>query len=406
MPLTHSSVTNAKPSNKIIKLSDGGGLYLQIKPTGYKCWKYDYRINKKRGTFTVGQYPDISLKKAREIHRDARELVALGISPMTMKVESRTAFELDTKRFSYYAEHWLAKQNFASSTFKDLKQRIDKNLIPYLDVKKVNEFSTLDLFNVLKRISNRGSIETAVRMAGVLRKIYNEILILGIVDNNPAQGIAELLPKPDAKTKGNFGHITDPKEVGILLKQIDNSGKKQDFTVTQALKLMPLVFLRPKNIRLLKWEYIDFNDRQINIPANEMKAGKPLSVPLSNQSIEILKTMIPLNGMEEYVFITAHGKTRTGLPLSESTTTKALQRLINPATGKPFGTGYMTSHGFRHMASTLLNEMGYDSDVIELQLAHISKDRIRATYNKAQLMDKRVEMMQEWADYLDDLRNE
>jgi integrase len=404
MALSHTAVSNAKPKDKIYKLSDGGGLYLQVKPSGYRCWKYDFRLDGIRGTYTIGAYPDISLKKARDYHREAREHVAEGINPKQIKERQRIDNDLNSKRFSFYAHQWLDKQNLAETTFSDLKQRIDKNLTPYLDKKKVNEFSTADLLSITLKMTNRGAKETAQRMANVLRRIYNEILILGIVQNNPATGLAELLPKPDAKLKGNFGHLTSPDEIKVLLQQIDNPSKRQDFAVTQALKLMPLVFLRPKNIRFLKWEYIDFNEKMIYLPASELKTGKPLTVPLSHQSISIIKSMEPLTGEGEYVFVTSHGK--HGTPLSENTTTQALRRLIDPKTEEPFGTGYMTSHGFRHTASTLLNELGYDPDIIELQLAHINKDRIRATYNKAQWMEKRIAMMQSWADYLDGLKSE
>lgn len=404
MALSHTAVSNAKPTTKPYKLSDSGGLYLQIKPSGYKCWKYDFRIDGSRGTYTIGAYPDISLKKARDHHREARELVAEGINPKQIKERQRIDNDLNSKRFSHYANQWLEKQNLAETTYTDLKQRIDKNLTPYLDKKRVNDFSTSDLLKITRKMSDRGAKETAQRMANTLRRIYNDILILGIVENNPAQGLAELLPKPDPKQKGNFGHLTSPDELKVLLQQIDNPSNRQDFAVTQALKLMPLVFLRPKNIRFLKWEYIDFDKQFINLPASELKTGKPLDVPLPKQAVNILKSMEPLTGTGTYVFVTSHGK--NGKPLSENTTTQALRRIINPSTDKPYGTGYMTSHGFRHTASTLLNELGYDPDIIELQLAHINKDRIRATYNKAQWMEKRIAMMQAWADYLDELKSQ
>lgn len=401
MSLTHTEVKSTKPKAKVFKLFDGGGLYLQVKPSGYKCWKYDYRLDKTRGTYTIGKYPEISLKQARDAHRTAREHVAIGVHPMVIKENSRIENDLKNKRFSHYSNQWLEKQNLADSTLSDLKQRIEKNLIPYLDKKKVNEFTTADLLKITLKMSNRGAKETAQRMANILRRIYNEILILGIVENNPAQGLAELLPKPDSKLKGNFAHITSPQELRVLLQQIDNPSKRQDFATTQALKLMPLVFLRPKNIRFLKWEYVDFEEKVIKLPASEMKTGKALVVPLSRQSLVILKNIYSLTGNGKYVFVSSHGK---GKPISENTTTNALKRIINPSTGEAFGTGYMTSHGFRHTASTLLNELGFDPDIIELQLAHISKDRIRATYNKAEWMDKRVTMMQAWADYLDNLK--
>jgi len=401
MSLSHTAVSNAKPKDKVYKLFDGGGLHLQIKPSGYKCWKYDYRLNKSRGTYTIGQYPDISLKQARDRHREARQYVANGDHPKQIKELARVEKEQNSKLFSHYAELWLEKQNLADSTYGDLKQRIEKNLTPYLDKKKVNEFTTADLLKIAMRMTDRGAKETANRLANVLRRIFNEILILGVIDTNPAQGLAELLPKPDVRLKQNFAHITSPDEFKILLQQIDSPPAKQNFVTTQALKLMPLVFLRPKNIRFLKWEYIDFDAKIINIPASEMKTRSELKVPLSTQAIAILKKLHPLTGKLDYVFVTGRSK---GQPISENTTTQALKRIINEETGEAYGTGYMTSHGFRHTASTLLNELGFSPDAIELQLSHISQDRIRATYNKAQLMPERIKMMQAWADYIDKLK--
>jgi integrase len=403
MSLTDTAVKNAKPEDKARKLSDGGGLYLLIKPTGYKSWKYDFRLDNTRGSYTIGNYPDIGLKKARQEHREARELVVMGINPKQIKIQRKVKEELKNKRFSFYMEQWLDKQVLAEKTYSDLKQRIDKNLTPYLDKKYVNKYTTGDLLSVMLLMSNRGAKETAVRLANVLRRVFNEILILGIIDTNPAQGLAELLPKPDRRIENNFGHITSIVDLRVLLQQIDLPTANQDFAVTQALKLMPLVFLRPYNIRFLKWEYINFKDSIINIPATELKNNKPLDVPLAYQAIEILREIQAVTGDKEYVFVTSRGK---DTPLSENTTTAALKRLINPMTSKPYGTGFMTSHGFRHTASTMLNELGYHSDIIELQLAHTNKDRIRATYNKTQWMEKRINMMQSWADYLDGLKNQ
>jgi integrase len=407
MALTNTAVLKAKPDSKPKKMSDGGSLYLLVKPSGYKAWKYDFRLNGTRGTYSIGNYPDISLKDARASHQLAREYVAKGINPKAIKVNQAIVNGLDNKRFSYYATQWIEKQNMAESTLRDLQQRIDKNLIPKLDKKRVNEFTTLDLLRVTEIVSNRGAKETALIMARVLRKVFNEILLLGVIESNPAQGLSELLPKPDRRQRNNFAHVTTTSELKALLLQIDNPSKRQDYAVTQALKLMPLVFLRPHNIRYLRWEYIDFENHIINIPASELKTRKPLTVPLATQAEIILKDMYRLTGELEYVFVSSRGQNaKVIIPLSENTTTKAIQRLINPITNKPFGVGYMTSHGFRHTASTMLNELGFDSDIIELQLAHIDKNQVRATYNKAQWMEKRINMMQSWADYLDGLKTE
>jgi len=163
------------------------------------------------------------------------------------------------------------------------------------------------------------------------------------------------------------------------------------------LKLMPLVFLRPYNIRHLRWEYVDFNAKLITIPASEMKGSKELKIPMASQVIDILREAETITKGKEYVFMTNYGN---GKPMSENTTTAALKRMINPKTGEPYGTGFMTSHGFRHTASTFLHEMGFNSDAIELQLAHENKDRIKAIYNKAQLMQERISMMQQWANFI------
>ena len=220
-----------------------------------------------------------------------------------------------------------------------------------------------------------------------------------LISINPAESISRLLPKP--KKSENFAHITDPKQFSKLLQGIDNY--QGDFAVQQALRLMPLVMLRPHNIRFMKWEYIDFKQKQITIPAEEMKMSRPHKVPLSGQALEILESMKPLTGNHELIFLTAQGQ-RTGKEMSENTLNQAVIRIKDPDTGEKLGRGIMTSHGFRHTSSTFLNEMGFSADAIELQLAHANEDRIRATYNKAELMPEREKMMQAWANWLDSLK--
>lgn len=401
MPLTATTIRNAKPKASDYKLFDQGGLYIIVRRTGAKAWKYGYRIDGKQGTYTIGSYPEVSLQEAREAHMAARKLVAVGKSPIAEKRICSAKLAASSKRFSDYSKEWVAKQNYAAATLHDLEQRLDKNIYPALDLRPVDAYTTRDLLDVLQLVAGRGARETAKRMAGILRHVFNDLLLLGLIDNNPAQGLAELLPKPDHRLKGNFGHITDEGELKGLLIQIHTPSARQSPTTTAALKLMPLLFLRPYNIRFMKWEYIDFGDAMMTIPASEMKSNKELKVPLATQVVELLKGIQKTASSSPYVFVTRHGH---GKPISENTTTAALKRLINPKTDKAYGTGFMTSHGFRHTASTFLNEMGYSPDAIELQLAHESKDRVRATYNKAKLMDERIKMMQEWADYLDNLR--
>lgn len=406
MPLTDSKIKSAKPEQKPYKLADDRGMYLLVKPNGSKYFQYRFRIGGKQGTYQIGTYPDISLKKAREELQRARELVAEGVNPKELKTQRKVTAERDEHRFTHYYNEWLKKQNLAASTLRDQQLRVEKNLNPYMDKKRIDEWKTLDLLKVLQRISDRGARETAIRMAGILRKVFNDVLLLQVIDSNPAAGLTELLPKPDPVAKKNFSHITSEADLRRLLEAIYTVRPRQDYAVTMALKFMPLVFLRPGNIRFLSWEYVDFRKKTVTIPWEKMKmkASKvDHVVPLATQALAILKEMHLLTGDDEYVFSTTRS---AGKPMSENTTTKALQSLMNKDTGEPFGRDFMTSHGFRHTASTLLNERGYDADVIEIQLAHTNKDRIRATYNKAQWMQKRISMMQEWADYLDTLHYE
>jgi integrase len=401
MALTATAIRNAKPQAKIYKLADSGGLYLQVRPTGGRTWKYDYRFMGRRATYTIGSYPEYSLSEARIAHLEARKLVAEGQNPTATKKAVVAKSVLNQRRFSDYAKDWMQKQNYAPVTRKDLVQRLELNLYPVLDKRPVDQFSTRDLLDVLTPVADRGARETAKRLAGIMRHIFNELLILGVIDNNPAQGVAELLPTPDHRKKKNFGHVTEKDDLQNLLQQIYKPSGRQSPVTTFALQLMPLLFLRPYNIRFMRWEYIDFDAAMLTIPGEEMKGGKELQVPLASQAMAILRSVQAYTDRHSYVFVTRHGH---GKPMSENTTTAAIKRLINPKTKKPYGTGFMTSHGFRHTASTFLNEMGYSPDAIELQLAHESKDRVRATYNKAKLMEERTRMMQEWADYLDEIR--
>ena len=401
MALTNTQIKNAKPKDKKYKLSDQGGLSLIVRPTGSKAWKYDYRLDGKRLTHTIGTYPETSLAEAREAHIAARRLVQTGTNPTLAKNQEANNSTL----FSSRCNAWLSKQNLAETTRKDLVQRIEKNLYPYMDSKCLTTYTTRDLLKIMERMTDRGARETAFRMAGILRKVYNEALILGDIEINPASGLTDLMPAPNNKTKANFGHITDPEDFKVLLQQIHKPDTNRDIAVTLALKLMPLVFLRPKNIRFMKWEYINFDEALITIPKEQMKMNRELKVPLATQAIVILEEAFKHTGHLKYVFVSTIGAGKEkSLPIGESATTNAIRRMIDPRTGKPFGAGFMTSHGFRHTASTMLNELGYRSDIIELQLAHESNDRVRATYNKAQLIPDRTKMMQEWAEHLDMLR--
>lgn len=390
--LTDAKVKNLKPKDKGYKTADGGGLYVYTTKAGTRSFRYDFKLNGKWGTVTFGTYPELSLAGAREGHEQARAKIAKGIDPRKDNNENDRL-----KSFSDYAKENVNTAQNAERTAKKKLQRMEKYLFSHLDKKPVTEINTIELLNLIKPIAQGGKIETARRLANDCKRVFNDLLALQIIVQNPAAMLIDLLPAQPEPV--NLAHTTNPKDFAVLLKAFDCY--QGDFAVKQALSLAPLVFLRPHNIRFLKWEYIDFQSRLITIPAEQMKMSRPHKVPLSEQALAIINKMQPLTGSKELVFIAGN----RDKALSENTLNLAIQRAKNPLTGKALGKGFSTSHGLRHTASTLLNEMGFNPDVIELQLAHLDKDRMRRTYNKAELMPERIKMMQSWADYLDGLKN-
>lgn len=395
--LTDTKVKNLRPQAKGFKTADGGGLYVFTNTKGTKSFRYDFKHNDKYATITFGQYPNLSLAEARRLHEEAKSMVSQGVDPR--EVDQTNA--LLSKPFSFYAIAMIDSQDLRASTIKKKLSKMECHLFQPLDKKPVKNITAVDLLNLLKPIADDGRRELAKDLATYCRQTFNYLLTLQLIDNNPAATIAELLPKPKKST--NFAHITNKNDFAKLLRGIDLYNG--DIAVKLALQLMPLAMLRPYNIRFMKWEYVDFKELLITIPADEMKMDREHKVPLSKQALSILKQMRKITGKHELVFLTASGM-RTNKEMSENTLNHAVIRIIDEDTGKPIGRGIMTSHGFRHTASTFLNELGYNADAIELQLAHASKDRIRATYNKAELLPERTKMMQEWADYLDEIKND
>jgi integrase len=395
--LTDAKIKNLKPRNKGYKSADGGGLYVFTNPKGAKSFRYDFKHNDKYATIAFGQHPFISLAEARVMHEQARRQIMQGKDPRRVK----QANQMRGKPFSYYANEMLTSQDLRPMTANKKLAKMERHLFKSLDRVPVDQITAVDLLNLIKPFADVGKRETAKNLATYCRQTFNYILGLQLIENNPAATISELLPKPKKTT--NFAHITDPILFGRFLCGID--AYEGDVGVKYALQLMPLVLLRPYNIRFMKWEYVDLDSNLIATPNDEMKMDKDHKVPLSTQAVEVIRKAKQLTSNKEYVFLSTSGM-RSRKPMSENTLNQAIQRIKDSKTGNPFGSGVMTSHGFRHTGSTLLNELGYNADAIELQLAHASQDRIRATYNKAELMPIRTKMMQEWADHLDGLKNE
>lgn len=390
-------VKNAKPGIKLdgtttskpYRLSDEKGLYIEVAPSGGKWWRLKYRIGGKEKRLSLGIYPDVSLKDARIKRDDLRKLVAAGIDPShTRKAEKKSTS--DQNSFEFVAREWHSKfsAHWSESHKSRTLIRLEQNAFPWLGATNINDITAPELLAVLRRIESRGALETAHRVNQICGQVFRYAIATGRAERDPAADLKGALPP--AKTK-HHPSITEPIKVGALMRAI------QDFTGTiitaTALKLSPLVFVRPGELRQAEWSEIDLDNAEWRIPAEKMKMRVVHIVPLSKQAIEALKDIQPLTGRDKYVFPSNRTITR---PMSNNTVNAALRRM-----------GYtkdeMTAHGFRSMASTILNEQGWNGDAIERQLAHGESNGVRAAYNYAQHLPERKKMMQAWADYLDAL---
>lgn len=393
--LTDRAVRSAKPKEKAYKLSDGGGLYLYLTKSGVKSWRYDYSFAGKRQTLTFGVYPIVGLADARDKHTTAIFNIKKGIDP---RIENNP---IHKKLFSEYAIELLDRSESREITKKKKLQRLRKYCFAPLDKIPIDQITTINLYEIIRPILIEGKNETARVLVIYMREVFSFLRALHIIEANPANDLKETLVKPSKTNQPKHMPFTiDTKIIGDYLKGFEKY--QGNYIVQQALMFMPLVFLRPRNIRELRWSSIDFENKTITYIPEEMKKGRSHIVPLSIQALAILKEVKSINGDYEYVFTTATGG--KDAPMVDSTLSTAMNRIINPETNEPFGKGVMSPHGWRHTASTLLNEMGFNFDAIEAQLGHQNKDSIRATYNKAQWIPERTKMMQSWADYLDTLK--
>ena len=383
--LSDNQIKNAKPREKQYKLYDEKGLFIIIRPNKSKWWRFKYRFNNKYREISLGVYGDVSLKQARTKRDNARTLVADGTDPSARRQADKVAGN-DT--FEAVALEWLKMQTWFDTNGPRVKRSLEKDIFPWLGKRPIGEITPPELLATIKRVENRGAIETAHRILQTCGKIFRYAIATHRADRSPAQDIKDAL-KPVKQT--HFASITDPKGIGDLLRAID--AYKGGFITRCALKLSPLVFTRPGELRHAEWSEIDLDEAIWRIPGEKMKKGNKHLIPLSRQAIEILEEIQPLTGDGKYVFPCVRSDDR---PMSENTVIGALRRL-----------GYtgdqMTAHGFRSMASTLLHEQGWLSDAIEAQLAHVTGG-VKGVYNYAQHLPLRTEMMQAWADYLDGLK--
>jgi integrase len=336
-------------------------------------------------------YPDVSLDRARRKRDAMRELLADGINPSAHRQQMKAASaELAANTFEAVARAWLAKNaaTWMPAHGKRIKRRLEVDVLPWLGPRPIAEITPREVLKVLHRIEGRGAIETAHRAMSEISQVFRFAIACQRAETDPTRDLRGALKTP---AEEHHAAITDQKGVGELIRAL--RGYKGSFVTSCALRLAPLVFVRPGELRHAEWSEIDLDKAEWLIPAEKMKAREKHRVPLSQQAVEILRELQPLTGGGRYVFPSVRSAAR---PMSDNTVLAALRRL--GYTGEQ-----MTGHGFRSLASTLLNEHGWNADAIERQLAHAERDNVRAAYNYAEYLPERRRMMQAWADYLDAL---
>jgi integrase len=389
MPLTDIKARNAKPKEKTRKLYDERGLYLEISPKGGKWWRFKYRYEGKEKRLSLGVYPDVNLKLARERRDDARKLVANGIDPS----ENRKAEKL-TKGggncFEAVAREWYAKYstNWSANHGGRIIRRLERDIFPWIGDKPIAVVNAPELLSVIQRIEKRGALETAHRALGNCGQVFRYAVATGRAERDPSGDLRGALPPAKGE---HFAAVTEPKQVAELLRAID--GYEGSLIVACALRLAPLVFVRPGELRKAKWEDIDLEGGEWRYIVTKTQTQH--IVPLSRQAIEVLNELQPLTGNGPYVFPGARSKDR---PMSDNAILAAMRRM-------GIGKEEMSGHGFRAMARTMLDEvLGIRPDFIEHQLAHAVRDPNGRAYNRTAHLPERRKMMQDWADYLDKLK--
>ena len=393
--LSDTAIRKVKSAATPMKMRDGGGLYLLVKPDGARWWRWDYRrpVTGKRNTLSLGIYPDVSLADARERHAAARKLLANGIDPGEQrKAEKAATSERVANTFGAIAREWWAKREkeIAAGTAKRELRLMELYLLPYIGESPIADIAAPALLAALRKPESSGKVETAHRARSLAGQVFRYAIATGRAERNPAADLIGALETPKGE---HFASVTEPSEIGPLLRALH--GYDGTPVVAAALKLAPMVFTRPGELRQARWADIDLDTAEWRYTAS--KTGTPHVVPLATQAVAILRELHLLTGRGEYVFPSARGRDR---PMSDAAILAAMRRMGIEA-------DTMTGHGFRAMARTVLDEvLGYRPDYIEHQLAHAVRDPNGRAYNRTAHLPERRKMMQGWADYLDSLRTD
>jgi integrase len=387
MKLTDTAIRNARARERPLKLFDGEGLYLLVNPSGTRGWRFKYYFNRREKLLSLGPYPEITLKVARDRRLEARRLVEMGTDPSVQRQEERAA-QSDT--FELLTREWLdvQKGSVSEKTFLNKQERFEAFVFPYIGKRPIAHLKAVDILPVLKKIEARGRNETAHRVRSECGNVFRYAVVTGRAERDPTVDLRGALA---SVVRRNRAAIVDPGRLGELMRAI--AGYRGDISTEFALKLLPLTFVRPGELRCAAWEEFNLAGAEWRIPASRMKMRELHVVPLSTQAVALLSDLHTLTGKGHYVFPSIRSKDR---PISDNTINAALRRL-------GFSADEMVAHGFRSTASTCLNELGWHPDLIELQLAHAERNESRGAYNRAQRLAERRKMMQAWADYLEGL---
>lgn len=389
MALTDVAVRQTKATAKTQRLSDAGGLFLEIRPNGAKYWRLAYRFGGKQKLLALGVYPDVSLVAAREKREVAKKQLASGIDPSDNR-KAVKAVQSGEGSFEFVAREWFAQKApaWAANHSSKVIVRLEQDIFPWLGAKPINNITAPELLAALRRIESRGAVDTANRAKQSCSQVFRYAIATGRAERDPA---ADLRGALKSTRKSHYPTIIEPTKIAELMRAIE--GYSGGLLTRCALRLAPLVFVRPGELRHAEWSEINLEAAEWRIPVHKMKMKAMHLVPLSRQAVAILLEIQPYTGAGQFVFPSE----RTGeRPMSNNTINAALRRLGYPKEE-------MTGHGFRAMASTRLHEMGWQSDVIERQLAHGERNPVKAAYCHAEYLSERKKMMQAWADYLESL---
>ncbi len=385
--LIDPKIRNTQPKERPYKLSDGGGMYLLVKPNGGKYWRLKYRFGGKEKVLAMGVYPDVTLKAARAKRKKARELLDENLDPGLVKKESKRLEVMRTNNtFEAVAREWHAKQlhRWTAKHANKVMASLQQNIFPALGKRPIADITPAELLDVLQVMENRGVLYLASAVLHRCSTVFRYAIASCRLKTNPAADLKGALKSPYTR---NYAHLSE-KDIPGFLEALDNYGGYK--TTKLAIRLLMLTFVRTGELRGARWEEFDLDNQLWRIPTSRMKMGVEHLVPLADQAIDVLEELQPITGHYDLLF---PGRDSIKKPMCENAILYSLHRMGYK--------GKATGHGFRATASTILNEMQFPSDAIERQLAHGERDKVRAAYNKALYLDKRTEMMQAWADYLD-----